>query len=354
VADSSDPHAAVHVGRVRRPGDDQPPAWLPEAISWLDLSLAGRGIERRSDLVLARVRPWATVLRAETSHGVVWFKACGPGTAFEVPLYRLAHRLAPAYVLEPVAIDVPRSWVVLPDGGPILADELDPDLVLSRLVAILPRYAELQLALAPHLDEQLAIGLTDMRPETTPERFEQALEVVSAYLARRGTAAEKELYGRVVQARRRVLGWAERLSRLPGGASLDHNDLHAWNIFYREVDGSVDVRFYDWGDAVVAHPFASMMVGLGWLKRMWSLSEHDPRLVRARDAYLEPFGGLGSRADLVEALELSCRVGEIARALVWARALEEYGDQAPDSFQTAPMEHLGALLDESYLGDATS
>jgi hypothetical protein len=343
------------VGRTLREGDDVPPLWLPEATTWLDESLAAQGIRRLGDLELARVRPWATVLRADTTAGVTWFKACGPGTAFEVPLYELAHRQVPAFVLEPVAIDIERSWMVLPDGGPILADELDPDLVMRRLLDVLPRYAELQQGLAPHVDELLAIGLTDMGPAVLPERFEQALEVVSAYLARRGTPAEQATYAQLIGQRERIAEWSQRLSERPGGVTLDHNDLHAWNIFYSERAGSPagpDVRFYDWGDAVVAHPFASMMIGLGWLRRMWQLVDDDPRIVRARDAYLEPFADLGSRAELVETLELACRLGEIARSLVWARALGEYGERAPDTFQTAPMEHLGALLDTSYLGDA--
>jgi hypothetical protein len=73
-------------------------------------------------------------------------------------------------------------------------------------------------------------------------------------------------------------------------------------------------------------------------------------MVRVRDAYLEPFAVLGSRAELVEILELACRVAQIARSLVWARAVGEMGEQAPDDYQTAPMEHLSHLLDASYLG----
>ena len=199
----------------------------------------------------------------------------------------------------------------------------------------------------------LAIGLTDMGPARLPERFEQALAVVSAYLERRGSERERATYERLLLVRPQVEEWSGRLASLPGAVTLDHNDLHAWNVFYAVRGGPVDVRFYDWGDAVVAHPFSSMLIGLGWLKRMWGVGDDDPRLLRARDAYLEPYGGLGSRALLVETLELSCRLGEIARALVWARALGQYGEQAPDSFQSAPVEHLSGLLDRSYLGDRT-
>ncbi len=320
------------------------PVWLPEAVTWLDAELAGRGARRTADLAVVRARPWGTVLHAETTLGPVWFKACAPATAFEVPLYVLVHRVAPAYVLEPVAVDVDRSWVVLPEGGPMLADEPDRDRVIGRLVEVLPRYAELQIALAPHVDELLTLGLTDMTPAVLPERFEQALDVVSAYVSRKGSEADRTTYARLVELRPNVAEWSERLAGMPGGASLDHNDLHAWNVFYAERDGAVDVRFYDWGDAVVAHPFASMMIGLAWVRDMWQVDGDDPRLRRARDAYLEPFAFLGPHRALVETMELACRLGEIARSLVWARALGEYGEQAPDSFQSAPLEHLSGLL----------
>jgi hypothetical protein len=334
-------------------GPTSQPAWFADAVEWLDGELAARGQRRKGDLSVVRARPWGTVLQAETTLGPVWFKACAPATAFEVPLYVMARRVAPAHVLEPVAVDVDRSWVVLPDGGPLLADEPDRDLVMARLLDVLPRYAELQIAFAGHVEELLTIGLTDMGPSRLPERFEQALEVVSAYLDRRGDEGERATYAGLVDLRPRVVEWSSRLASMPGGLSLDHNDLHAWNVFYAERDGGdggvggvggVDVRFYDWGDAVVAHPFASMMIGLGWLTGMWQVDRADPRLVRARDAYLEPFAVLGPHAELVETMELSCRLGEIARALVWARALGEYGEQAPDSFQTAPLEHLSGLL----------
>ena len=46
------------------------------------------------------MRPWATVLRVPTADGPVWMKAARSGTAFEVPLYELLAREAPAETLE--------------------------------------------------------------------------------------------------------------------------------------------------------------------------------------------------------------------------------------------------------------
>ena len=57
---------------------------------------------------------------------------------------------------------------------------------------------------------------------------------------------------------------------------------------------------------------------------------------QARDAYLEGFGG----RELVETLELACRVAKIARTLTWVRA-------APG--EDAAGQQLATLLEETYV-----
>jgi Phosphotransferase enzyme family len=322
------------------------------ALAWFDEQLVAAGVARVGEIVLERERPWASVFRAETTAGRLWLKACGTGTRFEVGLYQLLDRIAPNRVLTPMALDVERAWIVLPDGGQLLADDTDEDRLPGQLEVVFAQYAELQIAAADHVDNLLAIGIADMRPAAMTGRFEEALEFVAPYLEQRGTTDERAAYERLLLLRPTVATWCERLAGSPGAASLDHNDLHPWNVFFTDGPGpgGGQSRFYDWGDAVVAHPFASMLVGLGSLKRIHGFADNDPRMLRIRDAYLEPFGELALRAELVATLELACRVGQIARALVWARAVGEMGAAAPDTYQTAPMQHLANLLDDSYLG----
>jgi hypothetical protein len=47
----------------------------------------------------------------------------------------------------------------------------------------------------------------------------------------------------------------------------------------------------------------------------------DPRVLRVRDAYLEPFTTLAPRADLVRLVDLARRTGCLARALSYRAAL---------------------------------
>ena len=133
-----------------------------------------------------------------------------------------------------------------------------------------------------------------------PARFDEALEAIDGD-------------DRVAALRPAVVEWCERLAASPMPASIDHNDLHAFNILAGE-------RFYDWGDAVVAHPFASMLA-LEWVDTDAAGRE------RLRDAYLEPFADFAptrsssrrsrSRAASAGSRERSCgsaRSGRPARS----------------------------------------
>ena len=325
-------------------------AWRTSAVAWVDEQLAAAGIVRTGEVEQPHLRPWATVLRASTTDGTVWLKAASPGTAFEVALYELLARTVPDHVLTPIASDTARGWVLLPDGGPPLGERKAGTGLVEALVAALVEYGRLQRELESHVDQLLDIGVADMRPAAMPARFDDALAAVGAIAEGGDDSTARTIVGKVAAMRSTVDAWCERLAASPVPPSLDHNDLHPWNIL---VDGTGDVRYYDWGDSVVAHPFAAMLVPLGFVQRGLCATLEDPGFLRARDAYLDVFADLAPRADLIETLALACRVAKIARVLTWDRALRatrEQGETVERSWAAAPAETLASILDESYLG----
>ncbi|WP_053206867.1 phosphotransferase [Jiangella muralis] len=319
-------------------------AWLTEATGWLDDRLAEAGRVRTGPVSRPHLRPWGTVLTAPTDHGPVWLKAPGPETAFEVPLYGLLARVVPDHVLVPIAADAEHGRLLLPDGGPPVGDGPKAEDLPDVLATIVPQYAALQRVLAGHVDDLVRFGVADMRPATLPDRLDEAVDAIGRYLGRHASDDDRAALRRVAAARPAVVEWCDRLAGGVAPASLDHNDLHVWNIL---TTPSGRPRFYDWGDAVVAHPFASMLVTLGFLRSELRLTDDDPRLLRVRDAYLAEFADLGSRAALVPELELACRVGSIARSLVWLRAVRTEDFEQAGAFGRAPLETLAALLAES-------
>ena len=304
----------------------------------MDERLGEAGIDRVGEVEQPHLRPWSTILTAPTTGGAVWMKAAGSANAFEAPLYELLARVAPEHVLTPLAVDATRGWMLLPDGGQTLGDSLDGPELVDAMVEALTEYGRLQRELSAHAGELLAIGVADMRPAVMPERFVQALDAAPAMRAQ------------IAPLEGTVAGWCERLERSPLPASLDHNDLHPWNIL---PGGPGRMRFYDWGDAVVAHPLAAALVPLGFVQQRLGVTLDDPAYLRARDAYLGVFADLAPSDELAETLELACNVAKIARALIWERALRaarDQGEQLDALWENAVEETLALLLDDSYLG----
>jgi len=286
------------------------------------------------------VRPWSALLEATTTSGRVWLKASSIHTAFEVGLYAQLHTLSPERVLEPLGLDTDRGWIVLPDGGTLLGNACPGDDLPGALERVVPLYAELQLGLMPHARALVSLGVTDMTPLVMPERFREALAAVRAFLERTGSPDEWAEFRAITALEPSFSARCAELAQAPGLASLDHNDLHPWNIFAtpRELEAA---RFFDWGDSVVAHPFASLLVLLRTLQNTLEAPADDARVLRVRDAYLEPFEALGSRRELIETAELACWVARAARALTWQRAI---GDPAPDDYAGIPFGRLRELL----------
>lgn len=318
-------------------------AWRQEAERWVDEVLESASIRRTGPIEQPRVRAWATVLTVPTDAGPLWMKAAAPDTAFEVGLYEVLHRVVPGRVLAPVASDPRRGWLLLPDGGTPLS-ERGPAVRPAVLSEALRAYGQLQRDVAPYVAELLDRGVPDMRPEVMPQRFASALALVRPQVERLGGPEDRARFVRVAAMSGTVGEWCAELADGPGGASIEHNDLHPGNIL-PGADGG-PVRFYDWGDASVAHPFGSALVALGVAATDLDVPREDPSLLRLRDAYLEPFGDLAPYSTLVRTLELACRIGKIARTHTWARALRLGGD---DRFAAAPVRTLLALADDSYL-----
>ena len=81
--------------------------------------------------------------------------------------------------------------------------------------------------------------------------------------------------------------------------TLQHDDLHDANVFV----GDGRHRFFDWGDAVVSHPFVSLLVALRVAQQAMAVPNGDAVLSRLRDAYLDVWRDHGSLPALREQVD---------------------------------------------------
>lgn len=305
-------------------GVERPTRALPFALARPRLNgghvhewLAGLGIEPTAPLETVHERPWSTVLRVPTAEGDLYLKQEEPSQLYEVALTAALASRWPDRVPEVVGVDVERAWLLMRDGGIPLVDvgtfELFP--------AALRLYGELQVAEVEHCADFLAIGLPDARLPVVAAAYEPFLE------EDHGLTPEELVRLRALAPRYYEL--CEELASFGLPDSIQHDDLHEWNVFVR--DGRVAI--FDWGDSSVAHPL------LSWLKPLGVASRRrlDPEPLLA--AYLSHWTQVMDEEKLRAAMEVAILVGSFAYALAEQRKCDVLPPEGQVHFlETIPQE----------------
>lgn len=269
-------------------------------------------------------RPWATVARVPVGDGQVWFKRCAPVQAFEPQLTAALASRWPHLLPEVLGHEPSRGWLLLADAG-VPARELgNPP---ERWLEVLPSYAELQRGEARHVDEHLAAGVSDLRLETLPGRYDQLLT------ADVPLGDEERL--RVSRFAATFSAWCDELASSDVAASIQHDDLHHSNLYL----SAGRARIIDWGDASISHPFGSLVVTFRFLEEVNRLRADDAWFARLRDAYLEPWG-----AQHEAAFDLAFRVATVAHAIAWIRQRRAVPESWKPRFDTAYRPVLDRML----------
>jgi Phosphotransferase enzyme family len=238
------------------------------------------------------VRPWGTVLRAPTPDGPVWFKTNIPSMAYEVGVVGLLAEKRPDIVPPLLAVDLERGWMLMADAGERLREVIERERSLHRWLDVLPLYAGVQIDMAAHAEELLALGTPDHRLAVLPAKAAEIPELGDELPLIEDLCARLAAFG------------------IPD--TIQHDDLHDAQIFLR--DGRPVV--FDWGDSCVTHPFLSMSVTLEGVIG-WGLDDvqGSEDLTAYRDAYLGAFELYPPPDELNEALDVALRLGWASRAL---------------------------------------
>jgi hypothetical protein len=300
------------------------PEWRAEALGWAEGALTALGRRVVGQVEQPHVRPWSTAFRIPTDGGTVWLKATGPGPAHEGPLLEVFRARGVDHVLLPLALHPHRPWILTDDGGPTLR-QTRPDGTgdhdLTAWERILREYAVLQRSLESDeaVAAMLAAGVPDGGPEALPGELARLLDDDAAWDRLHDDEREE---GRVVRGRLRALlpeiaSAALELTTTGVRPSIQHDDLHGGNILV----GPAGDRFFDWGDAIVAHPFSTLTVTFNSIAHRTSLSQDDSAFERLEAVYLEAWADVAPPAALARAARLARVFGCLNRALNWERAL---------------------------------
>ena len=294
-------------------------------LDWARSALANAGYQRIGEPDAVRQRSWSIVARLPTDRGPVWAKANARGFAYEAALLELLDRHAPGHVLPPIAVDAGLGRLISPDGGAVL-DDAGRTVTEDEWLTLLTGYADLQRRIAPHLETIQQIGVLDCSPTTLPGWYRLALDRIDLEPHVRPLIADRR--DRLDALLPDTERWADQLAASPVPLSVEHNDLHADNVFAgtAELPG---LRIFDWGDATITHPFTGLRRAL--LTASGTDEEHAAELEwtavdtdRLRDAYLRCWlDGADNPTPIPTALlrdaDLAGRMSWIVLAASWLR-----------------------------------
>lgn len=290
-----------------------------KATAWVGDVAGSCGIVLTGSWSQPHCRPWSSVLRFESTSAPLWFKVNGPGTRHEPRLVVALGRLAPDLVPQVIAVDARRGWSLARDAGPVLRGIAPPDELWSSWEHLLGSYATSQIRLADHVRTLIGAGVAELNPMTLPEAARRILRELAVLPPEHGGLNEDE--ANQVEARLPTYdAWCAELAGSGIPSSIQHDDLHSANVCWT---GSAETaRVIDWGDASVGHPFGTMLCTLNSIAHHAGCEISDARVLRVRDAYLEPFTSYAPHAHLVRYVELARRTGCVARATAYLAALE--------------------------------
>lgn len=287
--------------------------WIEDVSHWVKVSLAVHAIEMLAEPFQVHAAPWSVVYRVLTNKGPYYFKALCPVLKYEPEVTRQLSLWQPETIQPVLEVDGSRGWMLMPDGGTTLRQILEKKLSLNYWKKILPLYAKFQLAMIPHRQELLTLGVFDRRLQVLPG-------LCVNLVADRESLCVGKTDGLSVSEYESVNGLIPKLQKMCGTLAqynipetLQHDDFHDGNIFVTQTG----FRFFDWAESFIAHPFFSLVVSLRSIAYRFNLEEDSAELYELAELYLSEWQEYGSLERLHEAFDLAMVIGRINRALTW-------------------------------------
>lgn len=320
--------------------------WATPGFHEAVLDWAGRALdfELTGEFEQPHVRPWSSAIKIGTTGGPVWFKVNAPATAYEATLVERLNEWAPELAPRLLAQDRSRAWSIVEHAGPVMRTLAEPDELWSRWAQVLERYAQAQIALARHAEALVSEGVPDLSPALTAELAADLIARLTGVPVEEGglTGEEADALYRVLPS---VQRGCDRLEASGLGVSINHDDLHTSNICWKPEG----FRIIDWGDAVIGHPFGTMLATVNSIAWHAKCERDDPRIEALLATYLAQFHDYGTVEELRPYVALARTAGCVSKALSYERSFTAADLEAQVEEEFPIRGWLLELLEDEFL-----
>jgi len=306
------------------------PNWMNQAQAWIRSEAERQSIQVTGEIEQPHSYAWSTVLHIPTNEGKLFFKATAPGTMYEIALTQKLADWFPDCQLELVAVDTARGWMLMRDGGEPLRASIRPTQDVKPWEPVITKYAELQIGLAKHVDEILALGIPDHRLAALPALYRGLLTDERSLMIGLEKGLTSAEFAQLQNLTPRFERICIELAAYGIPESLNHGDFHDGNVLLKNGR----ITFFDWGDADITHPFVSLRTFFVSIEISLKLDEYSftPEMAGLLDLYLEPFQKFASKEDLLKAYALSKPVASIVKTLAWHQTISKLEGSLRDEY----------------------
>lgn len=295
------------------------PVWRKGAHEWIRARAEYNAIQLMGEIDQPHIRHWSTVMQVPSNIDMLFFKATAPETQHEIGLTQKLAEWYPSDMPDLISVDTTRGWMIMRDGGEPLRAAIKPTQNIGLWEPAITRYAELQIGLAEHVDEILALGIPDHRLVNLPTLYARLIADENSLMIGQEKGLAIDEYHHLKDLLPRFEGLCDELAAFGIPDSLNHGDFHDGNVLHK--DGRI--TFFDWGDADVTHPFVSLRTFFVSIEMALDLEDFafTPGMAALLELYLKPFQRFASRGELLKAYSLSKPVASIVKTLAWFQSI---------------------------------
>jgi hypothetical protein len=293
----------------------QDPNWMNQVHEWIHAEAARKFIQITGDIEQPHLYPWSTVLIASTDAGRLFFKATALETIYEAALTQRLADWIPDCMPEMVAVDSARGWMLMHDGGEQLRQFIRPAKDVRPWVAVIARYAEVQIQLLEHVPEILALGIPDHRLALLSSLYSGLLKDEESLMIDQERGLTSGEFRELKDKASRFGQICSDLAAFGIPESLNQCDFHDGNVLIKNGR----ITFFDWGDVSVTHPFVSLRTFFVSIEISLQLDDYSftPEMDALLNLYLERWEKFATKEELAAAFRYSKPVASIVKALLW-------------------------------------
>ncbi len=263
----------------RTPGHEPGPfsrlGWMSNLQDWVRTVIRPLGMELK-DFQQLNGSETFTLIRFDTTHRPVWFKAVGEPNLHEFPITLAISKLLPKYVPSLLASQPAWHGWLMADAEGCSLDELeDPSAWKSAATAL----AALQIESIATTTGLLEAGCKDLCIPKLLALVDPFLDVTADLMKQQGKVPPPILSrGELAEVSASLKDALDCLAALRIPDTLGHSDFNPGNI----IIGPESCVFIDWAEAHIGHPFLTFEYLLAHLRKDHSQSvpfESDIRAV---------------------------------------------------------------------------